>query len=216
MNWNFIQKKWRSKWEKARIFEADPETSKPKFYLTVAYPYPNSPQHIGHGRTYTLADVHARYKRMQGNQVLFPMAFHYTGTPILAMAERIKSGDKELIDTFIDIYKIPQEVVSNLTEPIKIAKYFHREIKAGMKEIGYSIDWRREFTTVDTQYSAFIHWQFEKLREKGWITRGSHPVGWCPKDRSPVGQHDTLGDIEPEIGEYTLIKPFKFARCDFN
>ncbi|MFQ6134680.1 MAG: leucine--tRNA ligase, partial [Nitrososphaerales archaeon] len=206
MDWNEIQEKWRRRWDEAHIFEADPDPDRPKFYLTVAYPYPNSPQHIGHGRTYTLTDVYARYKRMQGYQVLFPMAFHYTGTPILAMSERIESGDKELIDTFTDIYKVPREVIPTLTEPIKIAKYFHQEIKAGMKEIGYSIDWRREFTTIDPQYSTFIQWQFKKLRDKGLITRGSHPVGWCPRDGSPVGQHDTVGDVEPEIGEYTLIK----------
>ncbi|MEE9585805.1 MAG: class I tRNA ligase family protein, partial [Nitrososphaerales archaeon] len=206
MDWPAIQEKWRRRWDEAHIFEADPDPDRSKFYLTVAYPYPNSPQHIGHGRTYTLTDVYARYKRMQGYQVLFPMAFHYTGTPILAMSERIESGDKELIDTFTNIYKVPREVIPTLTEPIKIAKYFHQEIKAGMKEIGYSIDWRREFTTIDPQYSTFIQWQFNKLRDKNLITRGSHPVGWCPKDGSPVGQHDTLGDVEPEIGEYTLIK----------
>lgn len=198
--------KWLKQWEEARIFEADPDPGREKFYLTVAYPYPNSPQHIGHGRTYTLTDVYARYKRMQGYNVLFPMAFHYTGTPILAMSERIEGGDKELIETFAEIYKVPREMIPTFTEPIKIARYFHQEIKAGMREMGYSIDWRREFTTVDPQYSAFIEWQFEKLREKGLITRGSHPVGWCPKDGSPVGQHDTVGDVEPEIGEYTLVK----------
>ncbi|MBC7130695.1 leucine--tRNA ligase, partial [Candidatus Bathyarchaeota archaeon] len=91
-----------------------------------------------------------------------------------------------------------------------MAKYFHEEIKEGMKRIGYSIDWRREFTTIDPRYSRFIEWQFHKLREAGYITRGSHPVGWCPKDGNPVGQHDTMGDVEPEIGEFTLIK-FKYG-----
>ncbi|MFC1754803.1 leucine--tRNA ligase [Thermoproteota archaeon] len=205
MNWNTIQLKWCKQWEENHIFESDPVKGKPKFYLTVAYPYPNSPQHIGHGRTYTLTDVYARYKRMKGYQVLFPMAFHYTGTPILAMSKRIKEGDKYLTDIFKNVYKISPEVIPTLTEPIKIAKYFHEEIKAGMKEIGYSIDWRREFTTIDPQYSAFIEWQFDRLQKKDLITRGSHPVGWCPNDKNPVGQHDTVGDIEPEIGEYTLI-----------
>ncbi|MEM2440499.1 MAG: leucine--tRNA ligase, partial [Candidatus Bathyarchaeia archaeon] len=55
-------------------------------------------------------------------------------------------------------------------------------------------------------YNRFIEWQVHKLREKGYIKRGSHPVGWCPKDGNPVGQHDTEGDVEPEIGEFTLIK----------
>ena len=201
-----IEEKWQKKWEKAKIFEADRDPSKPKYYVTVAYPYPNSPQHIGHGRTYTLADVHARYMRMRGYNVLLPMAFHYTGTPVLAMAKRLADNDKGLISDFVNVYKIPREKLKDLSDPMAMARYFHREIKSGMKEIGYSIDWRREFTTIDPQYNRFIAWQFQKLREGGYISRGSHPVGWCPRDGNPVGQHDTVGDVEPEIGEFTLIK----------
>jgi leucyl-tRNA synthetase len=201
-----IEEKWQKKWETAKIFEATPDPVKPKYYVTVAYPYPNSPQHIGHGRTYTLADVHARYMRMCGYNVLLPMAFHYTGTPVLAMAKRLADNDAGLIDDFIKVYKIPKEKLKDLTEPIAMARYFHQEIKSGMKEIGYSIDWRREFTTIDPTYNRFIEWQFQKLRERGYISQGSHPVGWCPRDGNPVGQHDTIGDVEPEIGEFTLIK----------
>jgi leucyl-tRNA synthetase len=209
MDFLSIEKKWRRKWEENKVFEANPDPNKKKYFITVAYPYPNSPQHIGHGRTYTLADVHARYLRMKGYNVLLPMAFHYTGTPILAMVRRIAEGDEDLIDTFKRIYHVPDEVIKKFTEPLKIARYFHEEIKEGMKEMGYSIDWRREFTTIDEDYSNFISWQFRKLYEKGLVTKGTHPVGWCPKDGNPVGQHDTLGDVEPEIGEFTLIK-FEF------
>ncbi len=201
-----IEEKWQKKWESAKIFEADPDPKKPKCFITVAYPYPNSPQHIGHGRTYTLADVHARYKRMRGYNVLLPMAFHYTGTPVLAMAKRLQDNDTGLISDFVNVYKIPKENLKTLADPMAMARYFHREIKSGMKEIGYSIDWRREFTTIDPHYNRFIEWQFQKLRQKGYISRGSHPVGWCPKDGNPVGQHDTVGDVEPEIGEFTLLK----------
>ena len=201
-----IEEKWQKNWEKARIFETDPDTSKPKYFVTVAYPYPNSPQHVGHGRTYTMADVHARYMRMRGYNTLLPMAFHYTGTPVLAMAKRLADNDKGLISDFVNVYKIPKEKLKELAEPIAMARYFHQEIKTGMKEIGYSIDWRREFTTIDPHYSRFIEWQFQKLRQAGYITQGSHPVGWCPRDGNPVGQHDTVGDVEPEIGEFTLIK----------
>jgi len=206
LDWKQIQDKWQREWEQAKIFEADPDRSKKKFFITVAYPYPNSPQHIGHARTYTLTDVHARYLRMRGYNVLFPMAFHYTGTPILAMAERIAKGDKELVDDFLNIYHVPEEKLKDFAEPIEIARYFHEELKRGMKEMGFSIDWRREFTTIDPTYSRFIEWQFGKLREKGLITKGSHPVGWCPNDANPVGQHDTVGDVEPEIGQYVLLK----------
>ncbi|NWG11241.1 leucine--tRNA ligase [Candidatus Bathyarchaeota archaeon] len=201
-----IEEKWQKRWEDAKIFEANPDPKKPKYFVTVAYPYPNSPQHIGHARTYSLADVHARYMRMRGYNVLFPMAFHYTGTPVLAMSKRLADKDKDLIDDFINVYKIPKERLNEFTDPLAMAKYFHQEIKGGMKEIGYSIDWRREFTTIDPQYNRFIEWQFQKLYKAGYITRGSHPVGWCPKDGNPVGQHDTAGDVEPEIGEFTLIK----------
>lgn len=201
-----LEEKWQRRWREARIFEADPDPSRPKFYITVAYPYPNSPQHIGHARTYTLADAYARYMRMRGYNVLLPMAFHYTGTPVLAMARRLAENDKELIKDFTEIYKVPREKLNELTDPLSMARYFHEEIKEGMKRIGYSIDWRREFTTIDPQYNRFIEWQFRKLLQAGYITRGSHPVGWCPKDGNPVGQHDTVGDVEPEIGEFTLIK----------
>jgi leucyl-tRNA synthetase len=78
-----------------------------------------------------------------------------------------------------------------------------------MNEMGYSIDWRREFTTVDKGYSKFISWQFRNLKKKGLVVQGSHPVGWCPQDQNPVSQHDTVGDIEPELIEYVLVK-FKF------
>jgi leucyl-tRNA synthetase len=201
-----IEEKWQKRWEESKIFEADPDPLKPKFFITVAYPYPNSPQHIGHARTYTLADVYARYMRMRGYNVLLPMAFHYTGTPVLAIAKRLSEGDEELIKDFVDVYKVPREKLKELADPLAMARYFHEEIKDGMKRIGYSIDWRREFTTIDPQYNRFIEWQFHKLRQAGYITRGSHPVGWCPKDGNPVGQHDTIGDVEPEIGDFTLIK----------
>ncbi|MEM3596735.1 MAG: leucine--tRNA ligase [Candidatus Bathyarchaeia archaeon] len=203
---NKTEEKWQKRWDEAKIFEANPDPAKPKYFITVAYPYPNSPQHIGHARTYTLADVHARYMRMRGYNVLLPMAFHYTGTPVLAMAKRLAENDEELIKDFVEVYKIPKEKLTELTDPLNMAHYFHEEIKEGMKRIGFSIDWRREFTTIDPQYNRFIEWQFEKLREKGYITRGSHPVGWCPRCGNPVGQHDTVGDVEPEIGEFTLIK----------
>lgn len=206
IDWNSIEEKWRQRWEERKIFQTDPDLNKKKYFITVAFPYPNSPQHIGHGRTYTLADAHARYMRMKGYNVLFPMGFHYTGTPILGMSRRVQSGDEELLETFRKIYHVPDNTIASFVEPIKIANYFHNEIKLGMKEMGYSIDWRREFTTIDKVYSKFISWQFRTLLKKGLIVQGSHPVGWCPNDQNPVSQHDTIGDVEPDFNEYMLIK----------
>jgi len=209
IDWKRIETKWREKWADEKHFETNPNEKKKKF-ITVAYPYPNSPQHIGHGRTYTLADVHARYYRMKGYNVLFPMAFHYTGTPILGMSKRVEANDPEIIDGLKNIYKVPDEDIKTFVEPIKIAVYFHEEIKSGMVEMGYSIDWRREFTTIDPVYQKFIEWQINILKEKNLIIQGSHPVGWCPNDQNPVSQHDTLGDVEPDFTEYILIK-FSFG-----
>jgi len=202
---NEVSEKWLRKWYEDRIFEADPKPGKPKFFLTAAFPYPNSPLHIGHARTYTITDIYARFKRMQGYNVLFPMGFHYTGTPILTMAEAVAKGDKELIDLFINVYCIPKEDIEKLKTPLGMAKYFHEDAKKAMMQLGLSIDWRREFTSITPQFSQFIRWQFQKLREKGYVTQGTHPVGWCPVHQNPVGQHDTKGDVEPEIGEFTLI-----------
>ena len=205
IDWGGIEAKWRNRWNADHDFETDPN-DQPKKFITVAYPYPNSPQHIGHGRTYTLTDVHARFYRMRGYNVLFPMAFHYTGTPILGMAKRVQDGDAELISNLNNLYKVPQDVIKEFVDPVRIADYFHKEIKSGMIEMGYSIDWRREFTTVDPVYSKFIRWQINTLKNKELIIQGSHPVGWCPKDQNPVSQHDTQGDVEPEFLEYILMK----------
>jgi len=205
IDWSAIDKKWQKKWLENNDHEID-SNNKEKKFITVAYPYPNSPQHIGHGRTYTIADVHSRYLRMKGFNVLFPMGFHYTGTPILGMAKRVEANDAELIEAFKTLYKVPEDKIKEFVEPVKIADYFHEEIKSGMIEMGYSIDWRREFTTIDPAYQKFIEWQFRNLKEKNLIVQGSHPVGWCPKDQNPVSQHDTLGDVEPDFTEYIVIK----------
>ncbi|NPA04766.1 MAG: leucine--tRNA ligase [Crenarchaeota archaeon] len=204
--WLFdIASKWQKEWSSAHIFEPRVEPEKPKFFITAAFPYPNSPPHIGHARTYTIADAYARFKRMQGFNVLFPMGFHYTGTPILTMAEAVANGDKQLIDLFIEVYDVPPEVIPKLGDPLALARYFHNEAKQAMKEMGYSIDWRREFTTIDPDFQKMITWQFLRLKAKGYLVQGTHPVGWCPKHNMPVGMHDTKGDVEPEIGEFVLI-----------
>jgi len=205
ISWDSIETKWRTKWNQSKEFEIEPD-NRPKKFITVAYPYPNSPQHIGHGRTYTLADVHARFLRMKGFNTLFPMGFHYTGTPILGMAKRVQEGELELIENFEKLYHVPPQTIKEFVEPVKIADYFHEEIKHGMIEMGYSIDWRREFTTIDPVYKKFIEWQFRKLKSLNFVIQGSHPVGWCPKDQNPVSQHDTLGDVEPDFTEYILVK----------
>ncbi len=201
---NRIADKWRKVWEENRLYESNP-SNKPKFFLTAAFPYPNGLMHLGHARTYTLTDVYARFKRLKGYNVLFPMGFHYTGTPILAMADSVKEGDPKTLKLFKEVYGIPDDIIEKMKDPMYMVKYFHEKIRDAMKILGYSIDWRREFTSIDPLFSKFIHWQFSKLYEKGYIVKGTHPVGWDPVVGTPVSMHDTKGDVEPEIGEFTLI-----------
>lgn len=201
---NTIADKWRRIWEEKKVYEVSPN-NKPKFYVTAAFPYPNGMMHLGHARTYTLTDIYARFKRLEGYNVLFPMGFHYTGTPILALADKIKEGDQSTILFFKKVYGLDDEVIEKMKDPMFMVRFFHKEIKEAMKIMGYSIDWRREFTSIDPDFSRFIHWQFKKLHEKGYIVQGTHPVGWDPVVGTPVSSHDTKGDVEPEIGEFTLL-----------
>ena len=200
-----LEQKWQKAWEEAKLFEVDADPNKPKKFITAAFPYPNSPQHVGHGRTYTIADVYARYWRMRGYNVLFPMGFHVTGTPIFAMAKRLKQGDEELYDIFERIYGIGREEAQRLTDPVELVTYFSHEIEQGMKEMGYSIDWRRKFYTYDKTFNAFIQWQFRRLKDKGYIFKGKQPVTWCPSCKNVLSSHDTKGDKDPEIEAITLL-----------
>jgi leucyl-tRNA synthetase len=205
MNFRDIEAKWSKRWEEAGIFEAEPD-ERDKFYLTVAYPYPSGSMHVGHGRTYTVPDVMARFKRMQGYNVLFPMAWHVTGTPVLGVAERIERGDMDALWLYGDLYKVPEDILKDFTKPETIVDYFSGEYREIMKRMGYSIDWRRQFMTKDKQYNRFITWQYNKLNEKKLVTKGKHPVKYCPNDRNPVGDHDLLSGEEAEINDFTLLK----------
>jgi leucyl-tRNA synthetase len=203
---NAMEKKWQEKWVEAKVYDPNPEKGREKKYITAAFPYPNSPQHIGHARTYTTTDIYARYWRLRGYNVLFPMAFHVTGTPILAMAKRIEAKDEEVLTVFENIYDISRKTAATLTEPTALVTHFSKEIEAGMKEMGYAIDWRRKFYSFDLKFNKFIEWQFKKLKDQGLIVQGEHAVPWCPKDNNAVGGHDTKGDVDPELEEVTGIK----------
>lgn len=206
MDTNAIERKWSSRWAEAKAFESNPDSSREKRYLTAAFPYPNSPQHIGHARTYTTADIYARYLRLKGYNVLFPMAFHVTGTPILAMAKRIAAGDENVLSVFDKIYEIPPEKAKTLDKPKELVTYFSKEIEEGMKEMGFSMDWRRKFYTYDPKFNLFIQWQFRKLKELGYLVKGEYPIAWCPSDGNALSAHDTKGDVDPELEDVTVIK----------
>ncbi|MCL4365124.1 leucine--tRNA ligase [Candidatus Marsarchaeota archaeon] len=197
MDYKEIDSRWQKKWADARIFESD-VGSKDPYLVTVAFPYVNAPLHIGHIRTYGTADVLARYKRMRGYNVLFPMGFHATGTPILAFAKRLRNNDKELVAE-LKLFHISDQTIAQMTDPLFIANYFVKDIEYGMHRAGLSIDWRRKFVSTDPQFSKFIEWQFGILNSKEYLVKGRHPVGWCPNENNAVGMHDTKHDVEPDI-----------------
>ena len=199
------EKKWQKKWADEKLFESNPN-DKEKLFITVAFPYPSGAMHIGHGRTYTVPDVYARFKRMEGYNVLFPMAWHVTGAPVIGIADRIKRKDPWTLDLYENVHRVPKDELPKLEDPEYIVRYFSSEYNEVMHEMGYSIDWRREFRTIDPTYKKFIEWQITTLYEKGLIQKGEHPVKYCPNCDNPVGDHDLLEGEGVGVNELTLLK----------
>ncbi len=210
-----IEKKWQKKWLDSKIFEANIQKNKPKFFVTFPYPYVNGAPHIGHIFTSFRVDSYARFKRMQGYNVLFPQGFHATGEPILGLVERLRKGDEVQIRTMKLFGATDEEIEKMKEDPKFVALFWMKRWKEDLKRAGFGIDWRRSFitTSMNPQYSRFIEWQYEKLKELGYIIQGSHPVVWCPHCKSPTGDHDRVkGEGEGPI-EYILVK-FKLKDTD--
>jgi leucyl-tRNA synthetase len=214
-----IESKWRRRWRESGIFENDPVDGKPKYFLTIPYPYASGALHVGHARSYTLGDVSARYKRMRGYNVLFPMASHITGTPILAISKKIEQkdesavkGNREYVSFYVNDADEVDRILGGFDNPENVADFYANAIRADFEAMGYAIDWRRFFTTGDRSYNAFIRWQYQKLKEKGYVMKGHHAVYYCPNCANPVTTDDIKSGDEYEIGmnEFHLIKmPFE-------
>jgi len=142
-----------------------------------------------------------------------PFGFHVTGTPIIGLAELIEKRDERTIEVYTKYHDVPLDELLQLTTPEKIVEYFSKEALQALKSIGYSIDWRRVFTTTDEEYQKFIEWQYWKLKEMGLIVKGTHPVRYCPHDQNPVEDHDLLAGEEATIVDFTVIK-FKLEDGD--
>ncbi|MFX1380301.1 MAG: leucine--tRNA ligase [Promethearchaeota archaeon] len=214
-----IEKKWQDKWEKAKIFDANPDKNKEKILITSPYPYASGPTHIGHGRSFINGDIFARYYRAKGYNVLYPMAFHITGTPVLAISSSIERGDKlqitrmkEYVSLHTKDQKNVNSIVKGFVNPWNIVNYFSNTIKLDFKSMGMSLDWRREFTTGDKIYNKFIEWQYFHLKEKSYIEKGEYPILYCPRDKNAVGEDDIASgdELDLNINEYICIKfPFE-------
>ncbi len=208
-DFNVVEKKWQKKWEESKIFEANPDKRK-KFFLNFPYPYINGYLHIGHSFTVTRVDVLARFMRMNGYNVLFPQGWHCTGTPVAAAAKRIKEKEPKQMKIMRDLGFSDQEIPK--FEDLKYwIDLFVPAAKQDLSRLGASVDWRRSFITTElnSRYDKFIRWQFRKLKEKGLVVKGRHPVVWCPKDNTPVGDHDRVDGEGETPQEFSLLK-FKF------
>jgi len=155
-----IEKKWQDKWEAEKIFEVKEDLSKSgkkKYYVLEMYPYPSSDLHIGHLRNYSIGDSFARFKRMRGFNVLYPMGYDSYGLP----------AENAAIDHAVD----PEEWTnSNITS-----------IQKQQKRIGLSYDWTRMVYSHDPNYYKWDQWFFLKMYEKGLAYRQESYVNWCPK-----------------------------------
>ena len=156
MDFKSIERKWQKKWEDKGVFKTKDNSKKKKMYVLEMFPYPSSSLlHMGHVRNYTIGDAYARFKRMQGFNVLYPMGYDAFGLP--AENAAIKDG-------------IPPK------------EYTEKAIKGIMKnqkELGLSYDWGRLIVTCYPEYYKWNQWFFLKMYEKGLAYRKKAPINWC-------------------------------------
>jgi leucyl-tRNA synthetase len=200
------EKYWLKVWNDRRVFEPDPVAGKKKVFVTVPFPYMNAAVHVGTAFTASRLEFYCRFRRLQGYNVLFPWAWHWTGQPIVGMSKRLREGDPTVRRAFIDLDGVSEKEVAKFVDPEYLASYYTKVSRQVMKDTGFSVDWRREFRTIDPSFRKFVEWQYLHLRELGYVVQGTHPVVWCPFDRSPTGDHDRMeGEgVSPE--EFNLIK----------
>jgi leucyl-tRNA synthetase len=191
-----IEEKWQKIWEENKVFEANVDYSKKKFFATFPIPYVNGLLHLGHALSSSRIDFIARYKRLKGYNVLFPQGFHLTGSPIAAAAYRLKIGDEKIKQDLI-LQGVKEEEIEKFKDQLYWIEYFVPKAREALKKIGHSIDWRREFLTtyLDPHFSKFIEWQYEVLKEKGYIHKGKHLVVYDPIVNKVIGDHDRPDDF---------------------
>jgi len=163
-----IEKKWQERWEKDKIFEVK-ESKKEKYYVLEMYPYPSGKLHMGHLRNYTIGDCFARFKRMKGFNVLYPMGYDSFGMPAENAA--------------IDEGANPEEWTNS-----NIAY-----MKEQQKRIGLSYDWTREIYSHDPNYYKWDQWFFLKMFEKGLAYREDSYVNWCAKCATVLANEQAQG-----------------------
>lgn len=156
-----IEKDAQQKWADMNLYEVDlADTEKEPYYLLFEFPYPSGDLHIGHWYAFALTDIYARFKRMQGKNVLFPMGFDSFGLP--AENAAIKYGKDPAAWT-----------VANM-----------ETMRAQVRTMGTSVDWSKEVVTSSPEYYKWTQWLFSKLFEHDLAYRKEAAVKWCPKDQT--------------------------------
>ena len=204
MKFEDIEFKWQKKWEELKIFEAEP-SEKNKFFMVFAYPTVSGTLHVGHARSYVLPDIIARYKRMKGFNVFFPLGFHATGvhcqTILKDVSEDLKNAEK---------YGIEPKDAAKFKNPLDVEKHLEKIMIKSFKRIGLSLDFRSVVSTIDPQYNKFIQWQFKKLRNADYLIQKDYRLAWCPDCNSPVSLDPAEMDIKEwkgsQIKDYVIIK----------
>ena len=183
MNHSEIEKKWRKYWEKHNTFEAITGSSKKPYYILVEFPYPSGAGlHVGHVRSYTAQDAIARMKRMQGYNVLYPMGWDAFGAP----AE--------------------QYAIKNHIHPKEAVRENINNFKRQMTDLGFSFDWKREFSTTDPEYYKWTQWQFLQFYKHGMAYKDTVPVNWCPTCKSVLSNEDSAGGVCERCGSVVVQK----------
>jgi len=151
-----IEKKWQQSWQESGCFEVEVDASKPKYYVLEMFPYPSGKIHMGHVRNYSIGDVVARFKTMQGFNVLHPMGWDAFGLPAENAA------------------------IKNETHPAEWTYQNIAEMREQLQRLGYSYDWRREMATCRPEYYKWEQKFFLRFLEKGLAYRKDSPQNWCP------------------------------------
>lgn len=165
-----IEAKWQQKWAVDGLYQADKDPSRPKHYAVTMLPYPSGNLHIGHWYAMTPSDARARYMRMRGFNVMFPMGFDAFGLPAENAAIKRNIHPKEW--TYANI----------------------ENMRGQLKSMGTMFDWRREMLSSDPEYYRWTQWFFLKLYEKGLAYRKKAAVDWCPKDNTTLAREQVVGE----------------------
>ena len=185
-----IEPKWQQYWDENKTFKVQVDPKKPKYYILDMFPYPSGDGlHVGHPLGYTATDILARYKRMQGFNVLHPMGWDAFGLP----------AEQYAVDTG--------------THPTKTTKKNVKRFKSQIKSLGFSYDWDREINTTDPKYYKWTQWIFLQLYKRGLAYQGEVPVNWCPKLGTVLANEEVIDGKSERGGHPVIRKPMRQWLC---